>query len=118
MSVVLRIILLISSLCLFIYVYRKLKKSQLFLMDAFYWIVFSFFILILGFFPSVGENLSRIFGVAEPSNFIFLCMLFLMILRVFLLTIKVSMLEHKVENLVQEIAIRENAEIKKTERGI
>lgn len=108
MSVALRIILLISSIILFLFIYRKLKKSQLQLMDALYWIFFSIFILALGLFPNLGDTLARITGVKSTPNFIFLSMIFLLIVRTFLLTIKVSILEHKINSLVQEVAIREN----------
>ena len=77
-------------------------------MDAMYWILFSLLVLVLGLFPSIGTRLAAAVGFISPSNFVFLCMIFLLILRVFSLTIKVSVLEQKVVNLVQELAIREN----------
>ncbi|WP_044935214.1 DUF2304 domain-containing protein [Pseudobutyrivibrio sp. LB2011] len=107
MSSILRVIILLLSLLLFIFVYRKLKKSQLSLMDALYWILFSFAVLLLGVFPVIGDKLASITGVASTANFLFLSMIFLLIIRSFLLTIKVSILEHKISSLVQEIAIRE-----------
>ena len=105
----LRIILLISSILLFLFIYRKLKKSQLQLMEAFFWITFSAIILVLGIFPEIGIYFAKVFGVISASNFIFLSIISLLIIKSFLLTIKVSSLEQKVINLVQEIAIRENS---------
>ncbi len=112
MSIGLRILLLISSIILFIFIYRKLKKSQLQLMEAFFWIVFSLMILLLGLVPEIGISLARLFGVVSAANFIFLCIIFLLIIKSFLLTIKVSSLEQKVINLTQEISIRKNEEDK------
>ncbi len=91
------------------YIYRKLKKSQLQVNEAFFWIAFSTVLILLGFFPELAVFFANIFGVASASNFIFLCVIFLLILKVFLLTIKVSTLEQKVVNLVQEIAIRDKS---------
>ncbi|SDH60670.1 hypothetical protein SAMN05421493_102105 [Pseudobutyrivibrio sp. 49] len=98
---------MISAILLFMFIYRKLKKSQLQVNEAFFWIVFSSVLVILGFFPEIAITLARKIGIISPSNFIFLCIIFLLIIKVFLLTIKVSSLEQKVSNLVQEIAIRE-----------
>ncbi|MBO6129246.1 MAG: DUF2304 domain-containing protein [Pseudobutyrivibrio sp.] len=110
MSVGLRTILLIGSIILFVFIYRKLKKSQLQLMDAFFWIVVSFVILVLSLFPNLGIFLATSFGVQSASNFIFLCIITLLLIKSFLQAIKVSSLEQKVINLTQEIAIRENIE--------
>lgn len=107
MSDILRILLLVGAILLFIFIYRKLKKSQLHVDEAFFWIAFSTVLLVLSLFPEIGILFASIVGVASASNFIFLCMIFLLILKVFLLTIKVSSLEQKVINLAQEIAIRE-----------
>lgn len=108
MSVVLRAILVISAIILFLFIYRKLKKSQLQLMEAFFWIIFSTVLILLAIFPEVGIYFARVFGVVSASNFIFLSIIFLLIIKSFLLTIKVSSLEQKVVSLTQEIAIREN----------
>ena len=109
MSGILRVLLLLGAVVLFMFIYRKLKKSQLQVDEAFFWIAFSVILIILGLAPEVGIFFARKLGVVSASNFIYLCIIFLLILKVFLLTIKVSSLEHKVANLVQELAIRENA---------
>ena len=107
MSDVLRVVLLVLSISLFIYVLRKLKKSQLQLMDVLYWLLFSFFILIIGLFPKIGDSLARLVGVASTANFLFLASIFFLILKLFLLNIRVSMLEHRLVQMAQEIAIRD-----------
>lgn len=111
MSNILRILLLIGAIILFLFIYRKLKKSQLHVNEAFFWISFSFILIILGLFPEVCVYFAGKLGIVSASNFIFLCIIFLLIIKEFLLTIKISSLEHKVANLVQEIAIRKNQDI-------
>lgn len=110
MSGILRVLLLLGALVLFMFIYRKLKKSQLQVDEAFFWIFFSTMLVIIGVFPEIGIVLARYFGIVSASNFIFLCAIFLLIIKVFLLTIKISSLEQKVINLTQEIAIREAKE--------
>ena len=107
MSIYLRILLIIVSLAALIYVIRKLKKSQLRLMDVLFWLFFSVGILVLGVFPSIAIFLADLIGIMSAANFVFLFIIFLLIIRVFLLNIRISGLESKVSNLVQEIAIRE-----------
>ncbi|WP_294378991.1 DUF2304 domain-containing protein [uncultured Clostridium sp.] len=108
MSNFLRITLIVVSILTFLYIARKLKKSQLQVMDAFFWIVFSFVLMVIGVFPGIAIFLAEIVGIQSPVNFVYLVVIFLLLLRTFMLTIRVSFLEEKVKNLVEEIAIREN----------
>ena len=100
--------MLIVSILTFIYIARKLKKSQLQVMDAFFWIAFSFVLMVIGIFPNIAIYFAEIVGIQSPVNFVYLVVIFLLLLRTFILTIRLSWLEEKVKNLVEEIAIREN----------
>ena len=108
MSGFLRIIFIVVSVMTFIYISRKLKKSQLQVMDAFFWIVFSFVLMVIGVFPGIAMFFAKVVGVQSPVNFVYLVVIFLLLLRTFMLTIRISFLEEKVKNLIEEIAIREN----------
>ena len=108
MSGFLRIILIVVYVMTFIYISRKLKKSQLQVMDAFFWIVFSFVLMVIGVFPGIAMFFAKVVGVQSPVNFVYLVVIFLLLLRTFMLTIRISFLEEKVKNLIEEIAIREN----------
>ena len=108
MSGFLRIILIVVSVMTFIYISRKLKKSQLQVMDAFFWIVFSFVLMVIGVVPGRAMFFAKVVGVQSPVNFVYLVVIFLLLLRTFMLTIRISFLEEKVKNLIEEIAIREN----------
>ena len=107
MSNCLRIILIMVSVMTYFYIARKLKKSQLQVMDAFFWIVFSFVLMVIGIFPGIAIFLAKIVGIQSPVNFVYLVVIFLLILRSCMLTIRISWLEERVKNLVEEIAIRE-----------
>ncbi len=108
MSIYLRITLLVASLLACVYIARKLRKSQMGLMDTVFWIGLSVLFVILSIFPGIAVWGAELFGFIAPVNFIFLTVIFLLLLRCFLLTIRVSLLEDKLRNLVEELAIREN----------
>ena len=93
MSGFLRIILIVVSVMTFIYISRKLKKSQLQVMDAFFWIVFSFVLMVIGVFPGIAMFFAKVVGVQSPVNFVYLVVIFLLLLRTFMLTIRISFLE-------------------------
>lgn len=108
MSIYLRITLLVASVLTCVYVARKLRKSQIGLMDTVFWIGLSALFVVLSVFPQIAEWGAELFGFIAPVNFIFLMVIFLLLLRCFLLTIRISQLEDKMRNLVEEMAIREN----------
>lgn len=107
MSIVLRVILVISSVLTCSYVSRKLKKSQVQIMDTVFWLALSAMFIILAIFPQVASYVSRMLGFQAPVNFIFLLMIFLLLIRCFLLSIRISQLDDKIQKLVQEMAIRD-----------
>lgn len=113
MSIALRLLLIIASIFTFLYIVRKLRKSQLQVMDTVFWIVLATILIVLSIFPQIAYWIANILGIQSPVNFIFLLIIFMLMIRNFLLTIKVSQLEDKLKTLVEELAIRENASRKK-----
>jgi len=105
MSIYLRIILFAGALLASIYVMRKIRKSQMKIESAIYWIFFALLILLLSIFPSIGITIAAWIGIESPVNFIFLIFLFLILAKLFSLTVKISQLEYKLSILVEEIAI-------------
>lgn len=107
MSVYLRITLIVASVLTCAYIARKLRKSQIQVIDTVFWIGMSIVFIMLSLFPDIAEYGAVLFGFMAPVNFIFLMVIFLLLLRCFLLTIRLSRLEDKFQNLVEELAIRE-----------
>lgn len=107
MSVYLRITLIISSILACVYIARKLRKSQIQVMDTVFWIGLSVVFIVLSIFPQVAAWGAELFGFMAPVNFIFLVVIFLLLLRCFLMTIRISQLEEKLHSLVEELAVRE-----------
>ncbi len=108
MSLSLRIILLVASVITCMYISRKLRKSQIQIMDTIFWIVLSAVFVIFAIFPQMVSWISDMMGFMAPVNLVFLVMIFLLLLRCFLLSIRVSQLDDKLKNLIEELAIREN----------
>lgn len=106
MSIGLRVILIVVSLGTFAYMMRKIRKSQVRIVDANFWILFSLALIVLAIFPNLAKFLSEIIGVASTVNFVFLVVIFLLLVGLFSLSIKVSKLESKIIDMAGEISIR------------
>ena len=62
-------------------------------------------LLILAIFPRIAYFFSDLLGFLSPSNFVFLVVIALMLLKLFNLACDVSRLSDKVEQLSQELAL-------------
>lgn len=107
MSISLRVILLVASILTCCYITRKLRKSQIQIMDTVFWLLLSVVFVLIALFPQFVNWVSILMGFMSPVNLVFLVMIFLLLVRCFLLSIRVSQLEDKLNNLVEELAIRE-----------
>lgn len=107
MSVYLRTSLIVSSILACAYAVRKLRKSQIGLMDTLFWICLPALFIVLSVFPQIAEWGAALFGFISPANFIFLVVIALLMLQCFLLALRVSQMEDRLRNLVEELAIRE-----------
>ncbi len=107
MSMALRMLLLAASFLTCAYITRKLKKSQIQVMDTVFWISMSLIFVVLSIFPNIASVLSKWMGFQAPVNFIFLLIIFLILVRCFLMSIRISQLEDKLQNFVEELAIKE-----------
>lgn len=107
MSISLRVILVVASVLTCVYISRKLKKSQVQIIDTVFWIGLSAVFVLLATFSQIASCLAKLLGIMAPVNFVFLTIIFLLLIRCFLLSIRVSQLDDKLRNLVEELAIRE-----------
>lgn len=88
-----------------IFVLRKIKKSQFKIGDTLYWLFFCVFLLLMAIFPKAIYWISGIIGFEAPSNFIFVAIIFLLLVKIFLLDARVSKNEDKLTKLTQKYAI-------------
>lgn len=97
-----------------VFVFRKIKKSQFKIGDTLYWLFFSIFLLLMSVFPKVVYWVSDLIGFESPSNFIFVVIIFLLLVKIFLLDARVAKVENKLEKLAQKYALdNERKEIEK-----
>lgn len=107
MSLALRALLLVGAVWMAAYILRKIRKAQMQIDDALFWIVTSFLFVLLGIFPGIAIMTANLLGVQSPANLVFLVVIFLLLFKLFALTRKVSVLEHKLKELVQRYALDE-----------
>ena len=105
MSDILRILLIVFSIGVFFFVFKKIRKAQLNIDDSIYWIVFAVFLLVLSIFPQIAIWTATLLGIESPANFVFLCMLFLIIIKLFQVSIELSVHKHRLNHLVQKLAL-------------
>ncbi len=105
MSIVLRIALILVSFLTMIFTLKKIIKTQLDIDDAIYWIITSLFLLVLSIFPRLASWASELMGIESPSNFVFLFMIFIILIKLFNLAIELSILRNRLNRLTQRLAI-------------
>lgn len=107
MSWTLRICLIVGCVIACIYVLRRIRHSKMAIEDAVYWIVVSIALVIISIFPQIAEFLSALLGIQSSSNFVFLAVIFMVIVKLFSLSLEVSLLKQKLKSAIQNVAIRE-----------
>jgi len=104
MTLQLRIVLIIVSILILIYVLIKIRRAALNIPDSIFWIVFAALLLILSIFPQIAYFFAALLGIEAPLNFLILLFIALTLLKLFLVTIRQSELNEKIKKLTQQIA--------------
>lgn len=105
MSVSLRIILIIASIITLVFVFRKIKKAQFVVEDTLYWFFFCLILLLFSLFPKIPYSLSKLCGFEATSNFVFVTIIFLLLIKLFMISVKLSKLETRISRFIQEYAL-------------
>lgn len=105
MSVTLRILLVAVSFLTFVYMIRKIGKSQMQIRNSVPIILFSLVLVIISIFPGIVTWLAKLIGVESPANLVFLGIIFGLLMMVFAQSVKLSLLENKLTKLAQRYAI-------------
>ena len=116
MSLTLRIFLIVFSFLSIFYIIRKIRKSSLRIDISIFWIVFAVLLIVLSIFPGIAMGLAKLMGVISTVNLIYLFMIFILLLYAFSMTLKLSELENKINELTEEIAIKERMAKDKKEK--
>lgn len=105
MSLPLRIILIVISLLFVSLVFYTVNRKHMQLSDSLVWLLVSFLMIVLAFFPRIGIWLSRLVGIETPVNFIYLVGIVVLLVLVFHLTVQHSKVKQQVIAIIQEISI-------------
>lgn len=107
MSSILRVFLVIIAIFVLVFILRKIKKSEIQISDSVFWFLFAASFVLLAVVPQIASFFSRLLGFEAPSNFIFLYVIGVLVIREFSMTVKVAQLRSKLTTLVQEMALRD-----------
>lgn len=110
MSVTLRIALLAVSVLNFVWTVMRIRKSQVKIEDTVFWILFSALLIVMSIFPGLVEWGAKLMGVQSASNFVFLAIIFVLLLKMFRMSVRISQLESKLQTFAQTYAIDKTAE--------
>ena len=105
MSPILRILLIVVSIALTYFVLRKIRKAQLDIDDSLHWIITAIVLILLSLFPNTVIKLSEMLGFMSPANLVFLCMIFVVLVRLFVQSVEMSVQKHRLNRLVQKLAL-------------
>ena len=107
MSGELRILLLAGPILASLFVLQRIYRAKIRIADAIFWIVISFFLIVLGLFPEILISASHMLAVQSPSNFVFLVFIFILLAKCFSMSLQISQLESKMQTLAQKLALNE-----------
>ena len=106
MSATLRALCVIGSAVTLWLIVRRVKKASVRIDDSIFWIVFSFTLLVIAIFPDIPTFLARLFGFQATSNFVFLVVITILLMREFTNTLKISKLNSRLDELIEEHALQ------------
>lgn len=98
-------VLILGAVAAFIFMLRKIRKSEISISDATFWFLFALSLVILAVFPQVAFFLSDALGMQAPSNFVFLYVIAVLVIKLFLMTAEMAKLRSRLTRLVQEQAL-------------
>ena len=105
MTVILRCVLIVVSILLTFFVLKKIRQSKVKIEDSIFWVMFALMVVVFSIFPGLADILSDFVGTYSTSNFIFMFVIFILLVKVFFLSLKISQLESRVTELIQQLAL-------------
>lgn len=117
MTVILRWVLIIVSILLTFFVLRKIRQSKVKIEDSIFWVMFALMMVVFSIFPGLADILSDFVGTYSTSNFIFMFVIFILLVKVFFLSLKISQLESRVTELIQQMALDRKEDVDRKEDG-
>ena len=72
-----------------------------------FWFLFALALIVVALFPQVVYGLTGLLGMESPANFVFLCVLAIVVYRLLSLSVENARLRAKLTTLVQHVALEE-----------
>ncbi|TLG71111.1 DUF2304 domain-containing protein [Culicoidibacter larvae] len=107
MNLTLRLLLIIASILTFLYMWVKVKKSQVQISDIAGWFLIGIGLIIIAIFPGLVSIFTNLFGFISDTNVVFLIMIFLLFILTFRQMLQISKLKAQNELLARKIAVFE-----------
>lgn len=105
MGPLLRLLIIVGALVIVSMVLKSIKKSRIQIEDSIFWVSFVCVIILVAVFPSIMVWLAGLFGFVSTSNFVFLIVVGILLLKVFTSSVEISRLKYRVNQLAQEVAL-------------
>lgn len=99
------IVLIAGAVSALVYVVVKIRHNQLATSDAVFWFLLALAFIVMALFPQLVYFFSNALGFESPANFVFLCMLAVVIFRQLTVSVENARLRNKVTQLTQVMAL-------------
>lgn len=110
MTIMLRVVLIFVSVFTMTFMMRKIRQAKMEIEAALFWVVMALMLVVFALFPSAADFCARLLGIYATTNFLFLFMIFLLIVKLFGMTVQLSQLESRQRELVQKMALEKRFE--------
>lgn len=107
MPIVLRVVLIVSSILMLLYMLKKVRKSKVQIEHTVFWIILGLLLIIISVVPQIVYMFAKLLKIQSPVNLVLAFIIFILIIKQFLMTIEISQLEIKIRELVEEIALKD-----------
>ena len=107
MSLSLRVVLVVCSVVICVFVMRRIRKSSLEVTDSVFWLLIAAALIVVAVFPQLAYWASDLLGFDAPVNFVFACGILVLLVRTFAQDRKIAVLTRKLTSLAQKDALSE-----------
>lgn len=110
MSLTLRILCVVGAAVMLLGIVSQIRKAKIKIDDSIFWVLLSGALLLIAVFPSIAQFLAHLLGFQATSNFVFLSVIAVLLIKEFQNTTQISMLKHRVTELAQELALSDKGD--------
>ena len=106
MNMALRVVLIFFSVSTLFFTLYKIRNAKVEITASIFWILLVITFVIISIFPNISLYISEeLLGFDSNANFVFLCVIFVLLIKVFTLSLQVSKQQHQLQQLSQLYAL-------------